>query len=68
MISDLSDLENLIKLESDSKTKQLHLISDVRVKAKKLLDVNEGLEKRVLHLKSVVEKYGLENEQLRRLV
>lgn len=70
MISDLSDLENLIKLEPDSisKTKKLHLLADIRHNAKNSLERIEVLEKLEKHHKSKLERMGLENGLLRQMV
>jgi len=70
MISNLSDLENLIKLEPDTpaKTKKLHLVVELRMEAKKLLERLEVSEKIEKHLNNRLESVGMENEQLRKIV
>ena len=70
MISNLSDLENLIKLEPDSqsKTKKLHLVVELRTQAKKLSERLEVAQKIEKHLHNRLESVGLENEQLRKIV
>lgn len=69
-MNDLNDLENLIKLDPDtqSKTKKLHLLYDIRESTKKLLERNVVLEKSNAHFKSRLESILLENESLRQIV
>ena len=70
MISNLSDLENLIKLDpaSPSKTAKLHLVAEIRHDVKKCLERIEVLEKLETHHKAKLESIGLENGSLRQII
>lgn len=69
-MENINDLENLIKLEPDTKAKtaKLHLLYDIRETRKKLLERKEVLEKSNAHFKNRLETIGLENESLRGIV